>query len=71
MLVFQPERPPRDVREEQEPNMFSISVTLLVFQPDRSRDVREEQLKNMLPMLVTLLVFQPERPPRDVREEQP
>ena len=47
-----------------------MSVTLPVFQPERSSVVRSAQSKNILLMSVTLAVFQPERS-SEVRLEQP
>ena len=55
--VFQLERSPRVVREEQPENMLPMLVTLLVLQPERLRDVREVQPENMLPVDVSNVVF--------------
>ena len=47
-----------------------MSVTLAVFQPERSSDWRLEQSENIFSIVVTLAVFQPERL-SDWRSKQP
>ena len=48
-----------------------MSVTLEVFQPERSpTEVRAEQLENIMGALVRLEVFQLDRSPTEVRAEQ-
>ena len=48
-----------DCNDEQDLNIYCISVTLLASKLDKSNDCNDKQLSNILFMLVTLLVSKP------------